>query len=139
MKRILRCYLWVVLLMLIHSSMLAQTTVISGTVVSAGDNMPLPGVTVALKGKSKGTVTDGSGKFLLNAEPSDVLVFSFIGFETLEQTVGNSSEISVSLTESIESLSEVVVVGYGDQKKTNLTGAVASVDTKVLDSRPIAD
>jgi TonB-linked SusC/RagA family outer membrane protein len=139
MKKILLCYLWVLGLLLIHSPVMSQTTAVTGKVVSINDNTALPGVTVAIKGKSKGTVTDGDGKFTINAEPSDVLVFSFIGFETYEQQVGTSAEINVSLTESIESLQEVVVVGYGSQKKTNLTGAVASVDTKVLDSRPITD
>jgi TonB-linked SusC/RagA family outer membrane protein len=117
---------------------MAQTNSISGT-VSGSDNTPLPGVTVALKGKSSGTVTDSNGKFTIKAEASDVLLFSFIGFETQERTVGDSRDIAITLKESIASLQEVVVVGYGTQKKTNLTGAVASVDTKLLQSRPIAD
>lgn len=124
--------------LLIHPVM-AQTNVVTGTVVSASDNAPMPGVTVALKGKTKGTVTDADGKFSINAESTDILLFSFIGFETFEQQVGASTDISITLKESLESLQEVVVVGYGTQKKTNLTGAVASVDTKVLDSRPISD
>jgi TonB-linked SusC/RagA family outer membrane protein len=138
MKKNLLCYLWVVGLLLIQGSVFAQTRVVTGTVVTV-DNTPLPGVTVALKGKSSGTVTDTDGKFSVNAEASDVLVFSFIGFETHEQQVGDASTISVSLTESIKSLQEIVVVGYGEQKKTSLTGAVATVDPKVLESRPIAD
>lgn len=125
--------------LLIHSPGNAQTATVTGTVISATDKSPLPGVTVALKGKTQGTVTDSDGKFSINAEPSDVLVFSFIGLDTYEQQVGTSREISVSLTENVASLQEVVIVGYGEQKKTNLTGAVASVDTKVLESRPIAD
>src|SRR5689334_15999506 len=138
MKKNLLCYLFVAGLFLIHAPGMAQTTVVTGTVV-ASDNAPIPGVTVVLKGKSSGTVTDSDGKFTISAEPSDVLVFSFIGFATLEQQVGSSDNINVTLTESAESLAEVVVVGYGEQKKVNLTGAVASVDTKLLDSRPIAD
>ena len=139
MKKFLPCYLWMLGLLLIHSPVMAQTTAVTGTVVSATDNTPLPGVTVALKGKTRGTVTDSDGKFSIIAEPSDVLIFSFIGLETFEQQVGASNELAISLKESVESLGEVVIVGYGSQKKTNLTGAVASVDTKVLDSRPIAD
>jgi TonB-linked SusC/RagA family outer membrane protein len=138
MKKILQCYLCAVVLLLTHPPGIAQTRSVSGT-VTASDNVALPGVTVALKGKSIGTVTDGSGRFTINAEPSDVLVFSFIGFESQEKTIGDSSELSIMMNESIASLQEVVVVGYGTQKKTNLTGAVASVDTKVLESRPIAD
>ncbi len=139
MKKFLQCYLWIVGILLIHSPVIAQSIAVTGTVVSAADNSPLPGVTITMKGKTRGTVTDREGKFSINADPSDVLVFSFIGMETYEQQVGNSSEITVSLKESIESLQEVVIVGYGSQKKTNLTGAVASVDTKMLESRPIAD
>lgn len=139
MKKILQSYLWVIGLLLIHSPLIAQTRTVTGTVVSVTDNSPIPGVTVTLKGKTQGTVTDSDGKFAINAEPSDIVVFSFIGLETYEQPVGTSTELKVSMTQSIESLQEVVIVGYGEQKKTNLTGAVASVDPKVLESRPITD
>jgi TonB-linked SusC/RagA family outer membrane protein len=138
MRKFLQCCLWVMSILLINPVM-AQTNVVTGTVVSAGDNSPMPGVTVALKGRTEGTVTDADGKFTINAGSTDILVFSFIGFETFEQQVGASTNLSIALKESIESLQEVVVVGYGEQKKVNLTGAVASVDTEVLDSRPIAD
>jgi TonB-linked SusC/RagA family outer membrane protein len=117
----------------------SQGRSITGKVVSSKDNAPLPGVNVVIKGTSLGTSTDSDGKFTIIAESSNVMVFSFIGFETFEQTVGSANEISVSLVESMESLGEVVVVGYGIQNKTSLTGAVATVDTKLLQSRPIAD
>src|SRR3990170_7997870 len=97
MKKFLQCYLWVVGLLLIHSPVIAQTHAITGTVTSITDNAPLPGVTITLKGKSKGTVTDSDGKFSINAEPSDVLVFSFIGLETYEQQVGTSTNFTISL------------------------------------------
>ncbi len=139
MKPVLRCFLWIAGIVLIHSSAIAQGSTVTGTVVSVADNTPIPGATVTLKGKTQGTVTDAEGRYSINAEPTDVLVFSFIGMETHEQQVGNNNQINVSLNESIESLQEVVIIGYGEQKKTNLTGAVASVDTKVLESRPIAD
>lgn len=140
MKKLLRSSLWIVALMLlVHFEGVAQGNVITGTVVSESDGAPLPGVTVALKGQSSGTVTDSEGKFSITASPSDVLVFSFIGMETHEIAVGSSTNVRVSLRESMESLQEVVVVGYGEQKKANLTGAVSSVDTKLLESRPITD
>lgn len=139
MKKKLQCYLWLAALFLIQNQVIAQSSTVTGTVVSASDNTPMPGVTVTIKGATRGTVTDRDGKFSINADPSDVLVFSFVGMETYEQQVGDSRDITVPLLESIASLQEVVVVGYGSQKKTNLTGAVASVDTKVLESRPIAD
>lgn len=140
MKKLLRCPLWMIgFLLLFHFEGVAQENVITGTVVAASDNTPLPGVTVALKGQSRGTVTDVNGQFSITAEPQDVLVFSFIGMETREVTVGNSQTIDVAMEEAARSLEEIVVVGYGTQKKANLTGAVASVDTKLLESRPIAD
>jgi len=140
MKKFLRWPLWIVgLLLLIHFEGVGQSTVITGRVVAASDNAPLPGVTVAVRGDNRGTVTDVDGKYSITAQPSDVLVFSFIGMETQEITVGNQSTVDVALAESSQSLQEIVVVGYGEQKKTNLTGAVSSVDTKVLESRPIAD
>lgn len=139
MKKNLQCTLWILGLLLIHAGGIAQSNVITGSVVAASDDTPLPGVTVAVKGETRGTVTDADGKFTITAEPSDVLVFSFIGMATQEVTVGNSATLSVRMEEGMESLQEVVVVGYGTQKKANLTGAVASVDTELLESRPIAD
>src|SRR5690349_9126317 len=141
MKKVLRCTLWIVgLTLLFHLEGAAQGNVITGTVVTATDKTPLPGVTVAVKGQSKGTVTDADGKFSISAEPADVLVFSFIGMETKEISVGNSQTFSVELTEGFQNLQEVVVVGYGTQKKANLTGAVSNVDvSKTLESRPITD
>ena len=105
-------------MLIVHSQGIAQSNAISGTVVSAVDNSPLPGVTVTLKGKTQGTVTDGDGRFTINAESSDILVFSFIGMETQEVTVGDQRDIQIKMTESIASLGEVVIVGYGTQKKT---------------------
>src|SRR5690606_34604576 len=139
MTKKLQCYLWLAALFLIYGQAIAQSTTVTGTVVNATDNTPLPGVTVAVKGETRGTVTDRDGKFSINAAPSDVLVFSFVGMDSYELQVGDSRQITVSLSENIASLQEVVVVGYGSQKKSNLTGAVATVDTKVLESRPIAD
>src|SRR5689334_17168451 len=100
MKKILQSYLWVIGLLLIHSPLMAQTRTVTGTVVSVTDKSPLPGVTVALKGKSQGTVTDSDGKFTINAEPSDVVVFTFIGLETHEQQVGDATVLNVSMTEN---------------------------------------
>ena len=139
MKKFLRSTLWIIGFLLFHIQGIAQSNVITGTVVAASDQAPLPGVTVALKGQPVGTVTDADGKFSIRAEPADILIFTFIGMETQEISVGNSTTIDVLLQESMASLQEVVVVGYGEQKKTNLTGAVASVDTELLESRPIAD
>src|SRR5688572_1455641 len=106
MKKILQCCLWVFVILWIQIPLMAQTTVVNGTVVSEHDKSPLPGVTVALKGRMQGTVTDSDGKFSINAESTDVLVFSFIGFETYEIQVGTSTDISVTMKESLENLQE---------------------------------
>jgi hypothetical protein len=84
MKKFLRTPLWILGFLLFHFQGIAQSNVITGTVVAASDNAPLPGVTVALKGQSSGTVTDADGQFSISASPSDILLFSFIGMETQE-------------------------------------------------------
>ena len=110
---------------------------ISGVVLDA-NNEPVIGASVLEKGTTNGTITDLDGQFKLNAKPGALLQFSFIGYQT--QTVKAAPTMKVILKEDSELLSEVVVVGYGTQKKANLTGAVATVDVnKTLDSRPIAD
>ncbi len=95
--------------LLFHLEGAAQGTLVTGSVVAASDNAPLPGVTVALKGQTSGTVSDAEGRYSINARPTDVLVFSFIGMETQEVAVGNSQTINVRLTESMQSLDEVVI------------------------------
>lgn len=104
----------------------AQLQAVSGTVVSEVDQTPLAGVTVAVKGATTGTVTDEKGAFTLRAEPGQTLVFSCIGFATEERVVGRDSP-DVRLKESDRYLDEVVVVGYGLQKKKLLTGATVQV------------
>jgi TonB-dependent starch-binding outer membrane protein SusC len=89
---------------------------------------PLPGVTILINGTNRGTVTNVNGEYQIEAQQKDaVLVFSFIGFEDQEIEIGNQTEINVVLKESIQALDEVVVVGYGTMKKSDLTGSVASV------------
>ncbi len=108
----------------------AQTLVVTGTVTD-DTNSVLPGVNVIEKGTSSGTVTDADGKFRLAVRSSEsVLVFSFIGNVSKEITVGTQSEINVQLASDVNSLSEVVVVGYGTQEKKDVTGSVASVKSE---------
>lgn len=111
---------------------------ISGTVTSAEDGAPLIGVTVLVKGTSSGTITDLDGAYTINANEGDILVFRYIGFEPREVTVGSQRVINVALTEDIAQLDEVVVVGYGTQKKSHLTGSVSKVTNEKLDQIPIA-
>ena len=114
-----------------------QAITATGLVVDAAGE-PIIGASVVEKGTTNGVVTDINGKFTLNVKQGAILRISFVGYQTLE--VKATKDMKVLLKEDSEMLSEVVVVGYGAQKKTNLTGAVATVDVgKALDSRPISD
>lgn len=112
------------------SNSYAQSTV-NGVVVDA-TGLPLPGVSVTVKGSATGTTTDLNGHFTLNAPRSATLVLSYIGMITQEVKVNSRSMINVTLQEDINSLDEVVVVGYGTQKKIHLTGSISSVSSKEL-------
>jgi len=99
---------------------------------------PLPGATITVKNTKTATIADVDGNFTLNnVPPSAVLVVSFTGFTSQEINVGNRTEINVTLVEDKKTLNEVVVVGYGTQKKVNLTGAVSMVTAEAFESRPI--
>ncbi len=99
---------------------------------------PLPGVNILIKGTASGTTTDVNGAYTLSVDDTDaVLVFSFIGYVTQEVSVANRTTIDVMLAEDIQALTEVVVVGYGTQKKENLTGAVGQVGSETFDNRPV--
>jgi TonB-linked SusC/RagA family outer membrane protein len=103
---------------------------VSGTVVSETGE-PMPGVNVILKGTAIGTSTDSNGKYVIEASVEDaVLVFSFIGYSSQEVIVNSRTIIDVTLEVDVETLSEVVVVGYGEQKKESLTAAIGKIDNK---------
>ncbi|MCX2680463.1 TonB-dependent receptor [Galbibacter sp. EGI 63066] len=107
-----------------------QSQSVTGVVTSASSGEPLPGVNVIVKGTSIGIATDFDGKYTIQASQGDVLVYSYIGFKTLEATVGSSTTVNVSLEEDFASLDEVVVIGYGSQRKSDLTGSVSVVDVE---------
>ncbi|UGU15932.1 TonB-dependent receptor [Sinomicrobium kalidii] len=113
----------------------AVQRIISGTVTDA-EQIPLPGVSVVLKGTQKGTAADFDGKFQIQAAAGDVLIFSYIGYLTREVTVGENSILNVRLQTDTNELNEVVVVGYGTQKKADLTGAISSVDVESFENIP---
>lgn len=99
---------------------------------------PVIGANVLVKGTTNGVITDVDGKFVLSDVPEDaVLQISFIGYVTQEIKVAGKTEFNVQMSEDAKALEEVVVVGYGSQKKVNLTGSIGKVDSKVLESRPI--
>lgn len=117
----------------------AQDRTITGTVTGV-DGAPLSGVTVALKGTNSATVTDLNGKFTLSARKGQALQFSYVGYSMKELTVGDADHLNIQMGQSGATLEDVVVVGYGTQRRGNLTGAVSSVNVgQTLDSRPIAD
>ena len=102
-----------------------QGVEITGRVTSTDDLGGLPGVNVILKGTSQGTVTDVEGNYLIDVpDENSILVFSSVGFVTQEIAVGNQTILDLVMTADITALEEIVVVGYGTQKKANLTGAV---------------
>lgn len=111
---------------------------ITGRVTSA-TNEGLPGVTVVVKGTTRGTTTGADGSFTLAApEGGGTLVFSFIGYQTQERKFTGAENFTLKLVEDTKSLDEVVVVGYGTQKKADVTGAIASFNAEKLEERPIA-
>ncbi|MBD2700488.1 TonB-dependent receptor [Spirosoma sp. BT702] len=113
---------------------------IAGQVTDAENKQPIPGVTVIVKGTSKGTATDVSGHYSLRIDDADqTLVFSFVGYESQDVTIGNQSQVAVSLKPDVKALSEVVVVGYGTKKKTSVTAAVATLEGNQLVKSPIAN
>ena len=116
----------------------AQNTV-SGTIKDAKDGQGLPGVTVQIKGSTKGTQSTSDGKYqLTNVAPNAVVVFSFIGKVSQEITVGSRSVINVLMEDDSKTLGEVVVIGYGSQKKKDLTGSVAAINSEDFNRGNIA-
>lgn len=111
-----------------------QNVNVAGTVTEASSGQPLPGVNVIIKNTSIGASTDFDGKFTLNDVPlNSVVVVSYIGFVTQEITIRNGNPLTISLLEDAESLNEVVVIGYGTQKKKEVTGAVSVVDAEAIE------
>ena len=114
-----------------------QPRTISGSVTDQNGN-PMVGVTVMVKGTTRGTITDVQGNFLLSDVPEDgLLVFSFVGMETQEVEVSGKTNFLIVMTEDVIGLEEVIAIGYGTQKKINLTGAVSYVTSEKLENRPI--
>ena len=116
----------------------ADVLTVSGIVTSEVDGEPLIGVTVSIKGTGTGTVTDFEGRYSIEVEEGTTLVFSYTGFKTKEMVVGPQTELNIILGEDIAQLNEVVVIGYGRQKKSHLTGSISKVKNEQLDQIPIA-
>ncbi|ADQ78233.1 TonB-dependent receptor plug [Paludibacter propionicigenes WB4] len=116
-----------------------KTSTISGKVIDTKGE-PLIGVTVRIKGESNGTVTDVDGAFSIkNVTPSTVLILSYVGMNNAEVVVGNQKTIKLTLSDKSIGMDEVVVIGYGTQKKVNLTGSVGNVQMSDMETRPLTD
>ncbi|PWK29436.1 TonB-linked SusC/RagA family outer membrane protein [Arcicella aurantiaca] len=119
-------------------SMIAQDRRITGKVVSAGDGSPLPGVSVQLKGTSKGTSTDAAGNYAISIPTGKGSIeFRSVGFSSKTVEIGGQSTVNVALLESENSLGEVVVVGYGTQIKRELTGNIAKIKSSEIADMPV--
>ena len=125
------------LMMTLTSSLLAQTRQVTGKVTSSEDGSALPGVSVSLKGTSRGTSTAGDGSYKIMVGDGAVLVYSFTGFNAQSLTVGNKTQMDVVLVGDNKQLSEVVVVGYGTRKRQEFTGAASTVKAASIAERPV--
>ncbi|HEX6432450.1 MAG TPA: carboxypeptidase-like regulatory domain-containing protein, partial [Niastella sp.] len=114
------------------------TRTVRGTVKDA-DGTPLVGANIMVKNATRGVSTNANGQFSLPVEDNDVLIISAVGYQTIEMPVGKEETLSIVLQLVKQSLNEVVVIGYGSQKVSNLTGAIANVNSKVLESRPLVN
>ncbi len=117
----------------------AQSNQINGSIKDAITNEPLPGAYILIKNSDNGTVSDMDGKFVVEASSNDTLVFSFIGYVELEIVVGNQTSINVSLKEDLKQLDEIIVIGYGSVRKSDLTGSITSIKSAELIKSPASD
>lgn len=133
LRRVL-CTLWMLVAVIISTTANAQGKKVTGTVSDA--NGPLIGVNVMVKGTSTGTITDVDGNYSLEVPQNAVLIFKYIGFNPMEKAVGGNSTLNIQMVEDSQQLDEVVVVGYGIQRKSDLTGSVTSVKAEELNTFP---
>ena len=125
----------IALLLLFNLNLYSQVTTITGKVTDALSEDPLIGVSVSIKGTTQGTVTDIDGNYTLEASKGDVLVFSYVGFINEEKIVENQTSISVNLVADLVGLDEIIVIGYGTQKKKLNTGATVNVKGEDIQNR----
>jgi len=132
-KFLKRSSLILILLFLMLKVSFGQERIVTGKVTDAADRSPLIGATIVIKGTTTGTVTAMDGSYSISVtSPEDVLVFSFLGYNSKEVSVADQSVIDIQLGADLTELEEIVVVGYGVQKKEDLTGAISMVDSEEL-------
>lgn len=131
-------HLLLVILVIFASGVYAQQFKVTGKIIDAEDNSSLPGVTILEKGTTNGTVTDLDGNYSISVTENATIVFSYVGYEP-QEVIANTNTINISLAVSSKMLEEVLVIGYGTQKKTDKTGAVSNVKAEELNSGRITD
>ncbi|MCZ4245528.1 SusC/RagA family TonB-linked outer membrane protein [Pedobacter punctiformis] len=138
-RNLLRLFAVIMFLNLMALTAFGQSIKISGTVKDAQGGS-LPGVSVTVKGTSVAVVTGGDGKYTIGVPSAQsTLVFTYIGYDTKEILAGNATTLNVTLQEQNNSLNDVVVVGYGVQKKVNVIGSVSTIDAKAIENRPVTN
>ncbi|MBK6344732.1 MAG: TonB-dependent receptor [Bacteroidales bacterium] len=130
-------YILLLVFMLIISTLKAQNLTVSGRVISATDKQPIPGVTVVIKGTTKGTVTDINGSYTLETPPGGVLLFSFVGMQKQEVPVNGKRQINIEMEEDKIDLGEVVVMGYNTSSKKLITGSIGLVNEQEIKTIPL--
>lgn len=141
MERITTIWLVILACLLIITKSAAQDNnfTITGTVTGNDTGESLPGVTVIYQGTSIGTSTDVEGKYALNVpDEQGTLMFTYVGYETMEVPIQGRSNIDASLEISLTSLEEIVVVGYGTQQEKDLTGSIVSVSSQEIENQPVS-
>ncbi|KXX69218.1 TonB-dependent receptor [Flammeovirga sp. SJP92] len=126
-------------ILIITNDTFAQDRVLNGKVLGADDNLPLPGVNIMVQGTKQGTVSDFDGKFSILVGEGDVLLFTFIGMKPKTFNVNSESNVTILLESDVEMLDEVVKIGYGEQKKKEISGAVAHIKSETLDNFVTSD
>lgn len=135
----MKSYLIAITFTLLSATAIAQNLEIKGVVNEAGANLPLPGVNVLVKGTTNGTTTDFDGNFTLkNVKTGATLLFTYLGFKPIELQITDASFLTLEMEEDLQSLDEVVVVGFGSQAKKEITGAVSIISSEVIeDFKPV--
>lgn len=125
------------IILCITSFAYGQTRTISGTIMGGDSNETLPGVSVVIQGTTTGTISDFDGKYIISANKGDILVFSYVGYLSETMEVGDASQIDMVLVPDIQDLDEVVVIGYGKQKKSLVTGSIAKISSEEIVKSPV--
>ncbi|MFI3286542.1 MAG: TonB-dependent receptor [Rikenellaceae bacterium] len=136
--RVTSLILFAILSLVIPSTLMAAPITISGKIVDSSGEA-LTGAAVVIKDSTVGTITDLDGNFTITATPESVLIISYIGYQTVEVSVGVRTEINITLKQDAIAVNDVVVVAFGTQNKANITGSISSVSGELLESRPVTN